>query len=139
MGAERLRFVSGFLPRAAALLLALPLASGAAPDLARGEQVYGRCLACHAIEHHRTGPAHCGLFSRLAGSAAGYRFYSDALRRSGIVWGDATLDRFLADPMAAVPGTHMTYLGVTDPGERRDLIAWLKQATQPGRSCRPAS
>ena len=130
--------MNGALPWAAALLLAIPLGVAAQPDLARGEQVYGRCLACHAIEQHRTGPAHCGLFGRLAGSAKGFAFYSDAMKRSGIVWGDATLDRFLADPMAALPGTSMTYLGVTDAAERRDLVAWLKRATQPGSACRPA-
>jgi cytochrome c len=112
-------------------------AAPATPDtLRRGEQLYGRCLGCHAIEQHRTGPAHCGLFGRRAGSAPGFGHYSAALAQSGIVWDAATLDRFLAAPMAAVPGTSMTYLGVTDPRERRDLIAWLQQATQPGRSCR---
>lgn len=119
------------------LALAAPLvAVAAAPDLARGEQVYGRCLACHAIEQHRTGPAHCGLFGRLAGSAKGFQFYSEALKRSRITWTEATLDRFLADPMAAVPGTSMTYLGVTDAAERRDLLAWLREATRPGQACR---
>jgi cytochrome c len=106
--------------------------------LKHGQEVYGRCQACHSIEQNRTGPAHCGLFNRLAGTAPGFGAYSDALRRSRIVWTDATLERFLADPMAAVPGTNMTYLGVTDPAERRDLIAWLKEATRPGKACRPA-
>jgi cytochrome c len=111
-------------------------ADGAA--LLRGEQIYGRCLACHAIEQNRTGPAHCGLFGRRAGSAPGYRAYSDALRKSGIVWNEKTLDHFLANPMGTVPGTNMTYLGVTSPQERSELIAWMKQATQPGKSCKPA-
>jgi cytochrome c len=109
-----------------------------AAALKHGQEVYGRCLACHAIEQNRTGPAHCGLFIRLAGTAPGFAAYSDALRRSRIVWTEATLERFLADPMATVPGTNMTYLGVTDPAERRDLIAWLKEATQPGKACHTA-
>jgi cytochrome c len=123
-----------------AACLALLGASAAAADAAalrRGEQLYGRCLGCHAIEQHRTGPAHCGLFERLAGSAPGFGHYSEALRRSGIRWNEATLDRFLADPMKAVPGTTMTYQGVSDAQERRDLIAWLKENSAPGRSCRP--
>jgi cytochrome c len=117
-----------------------PLAPATAADpaaLRRGEEIYGRCLGCHAIEQHRTGPAHCGLFQRLAGSAPGFEHYSDAMRRSGIRWNEATLERFLADPMAVVPGTTMTYQGVTAPGDRRDLIAWLKESTVPGQSCRP--
>ena len=116
------------------------LAAQAAPPaemLQRGEQLYGRCLACHAIEQNRTGPAHCGLFGRRAGTAPGYNTYSPALRGSGIVWDDASLARFLTDPTRVVPGTTMTYLGMPNAQERDALIAWLKQATQPGRSCSP--
>lgn len=105
--------------------------------LRHGQEVYGRCLGCHAIEQHRTGPAHCGLFGRRAGTAPGYTHYSPALRASGIVWDDGSLARFLADPMTAVPGTTMTYLGVTDAGDRAALLAWLKQSTRPGAACKP--
>lgn len=115
------------------VLLAWPSAWAASP----GEAVYGRCLACHVIEQHRTGPAHCGLFGRRAGSAPGFAHYSDALKKSGIVWNEQTLSRFLADPMTVVPGTSMTYLGVTDAKERDALVAWMKEATAAGRHCKP--
>lgn len=105
--------------------------------LARGEQLYGRCVACHSIEQNRTGPAHCGLFGRKAGTAPGFGTYSPAMKNSGIVWNEASLAKFLADPMNAVPETSMTYMGVRDAGERQALIAWLKAATQPGKSCKP--
>ena len=105
--------------------------------LGRGEEVYGRCAGCHAIEQHRTGPAHCGLFGRKAATAPGFDHYSPALRASGIVWDDKTLVRFLASPMTVVPGTTMTYLGVTDAKDREALVAWLKQATRPGQACKP--
>jgi cytochrome c len=98
---------------------------GAAAD---GEAVFQRCMGCHAIDYNRTGPKLADLFGRPAGSVAGYA-YSDAMRASGIVWGAATLDRFLAAPRRAVPGTKMTYAGVADASERADLIAYLKQAT----------
>ncbi|MDM0066306.1 c-type cytochrome [Variovorax sp. J31P207] len=99
----------------------------AAPDALRGEQVYARCQACHALATDRVGPHHCGLFGRLAGSVPGFD-YSEAMKKSRIVWNDATLDRFLAMPLAAVPGSSMTYAGIADPAERADLIAYLKQA-----------
>jgi cytochrome c len=124
---------------ALALQLAAALALQAAPaaaSLARGEQVYTRCAACHAIDTHRTGPRHCGLFGRRAGSAPGFEGYSAALRASGIVWDANTLDRFLRAPFDAVPGTTMGYAGVKDDGERADLIAWLRVATAQGR-CTP--
>lgn len=116
-------------------------ATHAAPDaeaLKRGEQVYERCVACHSIEGNRTGPQHCGLFGRRAGTAPGYDGYSKALRDSKIVWNEAALDAFLQNPMKAVPGTTMGYAGIADARERADLIAWLRKATHPGKSCRPS-
>jgi cytochrome c len=116
----------------AALLLVVGLAapaSAAATDVRRGAQVYARCLACHALAQDRVGPRHCGLFGRRAGSVAGFE-YSTAMKNSKIVWDDKTLDRFLARPLAALPGTSMTYDGVPDVRERRNLIAYLKQASR---------
>lgn len=109
-----------------------------APDamtLRRGEQVYERCAACHAIEANRTGPQHCGLFGRRAGTASGFGGYSNAMRSSAIVWNESSLDAFLAAPTQAIPGTTMGYAGVQDPRERADLIAWLREATRPGARC----
>ena len=97
----------------------------ATPDAARGEPIYTRCLACHALAYDRVGPRHCGLFGRRAGSVPGFS-YSPAMKRSGIVWNDKTLDRFLTKPLKMVPGSAMTYDGVADPKERADLIAYLK-------------
>jgi cytochrome c len=108
------------------MALAAAVRAGA-PDPAHGEQVYARCMACHALAADRVGPRHCGLFGRLAGSVPGFP-YSPAMKNSGITWNDKTLDRFLAKPLAMVPGTAMTYDGVPDTSDRADLIAYLKQA-----------
>lgn len=99
----------------------------AAPDALRGEQVYARCLACHALAYDRVGPRHCGLLGRRAGSVPGFG-YSQAMKDSHLTWDEKTLDRFLAQPLQAVPGTTMTYAGVPDPQERADLIAYLRRA-----------
>lgn len=123
----------------AGLGLALAGTAFAAPEqaaLVRGEQIYSRCAGCHAVEGNRTGPQHCGLFGRKAGAAPGFTGYSQALRDSKIVWDARSLDIFLKDPMAVVPGTYMGYAGVKDPKERADLIAWLRESTRPGKSCR---
>jgi len=114
---------------AAALIAAAGAQAFAAGDAKRGEEVYSRCLACHALEYDRTGPRHCGLFGRRAGSVPGFA-YSDAMRRSRIIWNDATLERFIADPLKAVPGTAMGYAGVKDRRERADLIAYLHNANR---------
>jgi cytochrome c len=96
-------------------------------DPKAGEAVYTRCLACHAIEYDRTGPRHCGLIGRKAGSVPGFA-YSEAMNKSGIVWNTRTLDRFIENPMKTVPGTAMGYDGVKDPKERADLVAYLAAA-----------
>jgi len=112
----------------ALLLAALAASAAAAPaDVATGEAVYARCQACHALAYDRTGPRHCGLIGRRAGSVPGYA-YSEAMKKSKIVWSAATLDRFLANPTAAVPGTTMGYAGVADAKERAALIAYLADA-----------
>ena len=102
-------------------------AAEAAGDAKRGEQLYARCAACHALAYDRVGPRHCGLIGRPAGSIAGFD-YSAAMKDSGIVWNAKTLERFLAAPMQRVPGTTMTYAGVPDAKERADLVAYLEQA-----------
>jgi len=110
------------------LLMAAIPASGAslAGDAKAGEAIYERCLACHALAYDRTGPRHCGLFGRRAGSVKGYP-YSEAMKKSQVTWNPQTLDRFLRDPMKAVPGTSMGYAGIADAKERRDLIAYLQR------------
>ena len=117
--------------------MALALATGGASALSggattqgdprNGEAVYSRCPACHALAYDRTGPRHCGLFGRRAGSVDGFA-YSPAMKRSAIVWNTVTLDRFLSNPLAVIPGTSMGYAGVTDAKERADLIAYLVRA-----------
>jgi len=126
--------------RATPFPLGLLLAAAAAQTAAvgepiRGEQVYACCVACHALAYDRTGPRHCGLFGRRAGTVPGYE-YSEAMRRSGIVWTAAALDRFLAAPTKVVPGTTMGCAGVSDPAERAALIEWLRAASEDGKTCR---
>jgi cytochrome c len=115
----------------AAAVLALcagAVLAGPAPGRAAlGEAVYARCQACHALAYDRTGPRHCGLFGRRAGSVPGFA-YSDAMRGSDIVWTARTLDRFLNNPTRVVPGTTMGYAGVADRTERAALIDYLKRA-----------
>ena len=102
-------------------------------DAAAGAAIYSRCLACHTLAYDRTGPRHCGLFGRRAGSVAGFA-YSDAMGRSKIVWNAKTLDRFIENPLKAIPGTAMGYAGVADKKERADLIAYLDR-TNRGPEC----
>ena len=121
------RFVGVVLSLLSCVALAAPLAQSTAGDVKNGEVLYGRCVACHALAYDRTGPRHCGLLGRKAGSIKGFE-YSAAMKRSKLIWTQKSLDQFLANPLKAVPGTAMGYAGVTDPKERSDLIAYLREA-----------
>ena len=117
-----------------ALLAAGPPTLAAEGNAARGEEIYQRCVACHALASNRVGPRHCGLFGRKAGSEKGYS-YSTAMKKYGVVWNEQTLDRFIENPLKAVPGTKMGYAGIKDPQERADLIAYLKAANGDPKLC----
>ena len=113
-----------------ALLVALPARGTTPPDgVVKGDPVRGqtlyqsRCTACHSLDQSRVGPAHRGVFDRLAGSVPGFD-YSPALKHSGVRWTAANLNRWLTDPEALIPGQRMGYQ-VPDPVDRRDLIAFL--------------
>jgi cytochrome c len=100
----------------------------AAGDTARGARLFRQCSACHSIApgEHMTGPSLAHVWNRKAASTAGFRRYSEALRRSGLTWNEATLEQWLAGPEKLVPGNAMTFPGVRDAQARQDLIAYLK-------------
>lgn len=122
---------------ATALAAALSAVAEAAPtppkgDPVRGKQVYGRrCSGCHTLIRNGEGPRHLRVFGSRAGSVADYD-YSDALKRSGITWNEATLDRWLTDPEAMVPGNSMGYR-TRSARDRADVIAYLKSFNRPSR------
>lgn len=114
--------------------LSAPKAATPTGDPHAGQAIYARCQACHSLAYNRTGPKHCGLIGRRAGSVQGFA-YSGAMKHSQIVWSKKTLDRFMANPMKVIPGTTMGYAGVKDKKERADLIAYLEQANS-SEECR---
>ena len=128
-----MRVLLGALFAVAGVTPATALAATSKAALQAGEEVYSRCLACHALAYDRTGPRHCGLFGRRAGSVAGFA-YSDAMKNYGVVWNAKTLDHFLRNPFKAVPGTSMGYAGVTDNNESPALLAYMKAAHESARS-----
>jgi cytochrome c len=108
-----------------AAMLALPASVQAEGDAMRGQEIYdSRCVACHSPDANRVGPMHRGVFGRKAGSLPDYS-YSKALKASDFIWNDETLDRWLTNPQAFVPGQKMNFK-VTKPDDRADLIAHLK-------------
>lgn len=100
-------------------------------DAARGKIVFNQCRACHSLNagQNGIGPSLHGLFGRKAGTVPDFP-YSPFMKRSGIVWDEAALKSYLPDPQAKVPGTKMTFIGLGDPQQVEDVIAYLKQATK---------
>ena len=116
----------------ALLALSAAPATMAAGNAARGAKLFQNCAACHSATpgEHMTGPSLAGVWQRKAGSAEGFARYSDALKRSGTVWNEATLDAWLRNPAAFAPGNFMNIPGIADAGARSDLIAYLRAVSE---------
>ncbi len=109
----------------AGVTAAAPAAAVAAADAKPA--AYAQCAACHSVEpgKHGIGPSLHGVYGTKAGEIAGFAF-SEKLKASGLTWDDATLDTWLSGPMKLVPGTKMSYAGMSDPAKRAEIIAYLK-------------
>ena len=110
-----------------ALILAACLQRTSAQDAAAGEKVFVVCKACHQVgdsAKNVVGPVLNGLMGRKSGSVEGYS-YSDANRKSGITWDEATFSEYIKDPKAKIPGTKMAFAGIKDEQKIKDLIAYL--------------
>jgi cytochrome c len=130
-GATSLRTGYGGLNRAASAIAAaiVFVVAHAAPSFAAGDAahratVYRQCMICHSLDKNGIGPSHRNVFGRTAGSVANYS-YSAALKASNIVWSETTLDQWLTNPQALVPGTKMMF-SVDNAQDRADVIAFLK-------------
>lgn len=114
-----------FFLTAAALLAAT--AAHAEGDAAAGALVFKKCTACHQIgpnAKNTVGPNLNGLNGRAAGSVAGYN-YSNANKGSGLTWNEATFLEYIAAPQKKIPGTKMTFPGLSDETDRKNLWAFL--------------
>jgi cytochrome c len=101
-------------------------ASAGAGDAARGKLVFEkRCTGCHSMEFNGEGPRLAGVYGRKAGSVPGFD-YSQGLKNSGLIWNDATLEKWLSGPDSVVPDAKMDFY-VPKAAERVDLIAYLKR------------
>lgn len=98
---------------------------GYAQDAEHGKAIFKACATCHATDHaNRVGPGLEGIIGRRAGTVPGFS-YSDAMKRSGIVWDAKILDAYVESPQKVVPGNRMPYAGLKDTTDRADLVAYL--------------
>jgi len=101
---------------------------GQAQPPANGKEFFERrCGGCHPLDRDKEGPRLGGVYGRMAGSVDSFE-YSEALKKSGIIWSDETLEQWLTDPEQFVPNNNMAF-HLEKAGERRDIIAYLKKSS----------
>jgi cytochrome c len=110
------------------LLVLLQGCSPSGTDAATGARAFKQCASCHQVGVNARagfGPQLNGLFGRRAGSTPDFA-YSDAMKRSGIVWDERSLAAYLRDPKKRVPGTKMRFWGISDENEIVAIQAYLR-------------
>jgi cytochrome c len=103
-----------------------------AADIAAGQAEFNRCRICHTVEsggRNVVGPNLHGIFGRKAGTADNF-LYSEAMKKSAIVWDDETLAKYLHSPKQLVPGGKMAFPGIKDDEQIANLLAYLHQAAR---------
>jgi cytochrome c len=117
----------------AKIISAIALAAGTAllaplapVGIVKGDTVDGRsafekrCTGCHALDHGKE-----GVVGRKAGAVSAFT-YSDAVKKSTVVWTEAALDKWLTHPETVIPDNDMSFR-LINPVERAAIIAFLKE------------
>ncbi|MCO6382097.1 MAG: cytochrome c family protein [Vannielia sp.] len=124
---------------AASLTLAASVAGAQdmAGDPAKGEKVFRKCQACHAVgadAKDKQGPVLNGIIGRAAGSHEGFK-YSDAMQEAaagGLEWTEENLAAFLTKPKDFMKGTKMTFAGLRKEQDVADVLAYLATFAEDG-------
>ena len=109
------------------ILIILTVSIANTADLVKGKKVFKKCVACHSLEEgkNKIGPPLNNLLGRKAGSVEGYK-YSKAMKNSGVVWDEESLDMFLTKPRKFIKKTKMLFRGIKKKSLRDDIISYLK-------------
>src|SRR6516164_2699405 len=121
----RMRFSSLIL--ALGILLTFAVGPGMAADVEAGKTAFKKCALCHTTEagKNKIGPSLFGIVGRKSATLEDFN-YSEGMKKFDHTWDEETLDTYLADPRATVPGTKMIFPGIKDKAERDDVIAYLE-------------
>jgi cytochrome c len=107
-----------------ALVASAPLPAAAAdPD--HGKMLFQACAACHDDSANPLGPTLRGVFGRKSAAISDYR-YSGPMMRANLVWDEANLKEYIADPQKKVRGNRMPFGGIGNANDLDDIIVFLK-------------
>ena len=120
-------FIKNLLVVVGIIIVILIFSVANAADPVNGKKVFKKCVACHSLQEgkNKMGPHLNNLVGRKAGSVEGYK-YSKAMKNSGVVWNEESLDKFLTKPRKFIPKTKMAFRGIKNKSLRDDLISFLK-------------
>jgi len=121
-------FIKNLLVVVGIIIVILIFSVANADDPVNGKKVFKKCVACHSLQEgkNKIGPSLYNLLDRKAGLVEGYK-YSKAMKSSGVVWDEESLDEFLTKPRKVIPKTKMSFRGIKNKSLRDDLISFLKQ------------
>jgi cytochrome c len=94
----------------------------------KGQAAAKQCVACHTFEKggaNRVGPNLWNVVGRAKAAVAGFNF-SGPMKAKGGNWTYEELSAFLANPRGAVPGTNMSFAGLSRDQQRADVIGYLR-------------
>lgn len=115
-------------------MISAAMADEATGDAAKGAKVFARCKSCHTTAEGPSklmGPSLHGLIGRQSGSVEYYqKKYSPAMKGANLVWNEENLDKYLTNPRNFIPKNRMAFAGIPNAQQRKDLIAYLEEATQ---------
>ena len=120
------RIIAGLL-----VAFSLSTAPAVASDADKGKKVYNKCKACHALKagKKKVGPSLHGIMGKEAAKMKGFK-YSKAMKKSGVTWDEATLDKFLTKPKKFMKGTKMSFAGLKKEADRANVIAYIMEAAK---------
>jgi cytochrome c len=107
------------------VILACVAGPAVAADANHGKVLFETCAACHSDRADALGPSLRGVVGRQSASLDGFRF-SGPMKRANLVWDEANLRDYIANPQVKVKGNRMPYGGMSDPKDVDDVVDYLK-------------
>jgi cytochrome c len=108
-----------------AAVLAASITPAVSADVEHGKALYAACAACHSDKPDALGPSLKGVLGRKSAALEDFR-YSNPMKRANLVWDEASLREYIADPQAKVRGNRMPFDGLHDPKDVDDIVEYIK-------------